>query len=310
MANRYVVSMGDPNGIGPEIVLKFHQAKPEEKFILCGSKEVIDYWSDFYGIPYDFEMVDCGSCTVHPGEERADSGAVAYKSIEKAYSVAKEENIPLVTLPVSKKSIALTYPGFTGHTEMLALLDGKDPKDDIVMLLGGDRMKVVTLTRHIPLSDVSAALTKDTIVKQVSIVEKWYRSWKGKRPSIWIAGLNPHAGEGGEMGDEEEKTISPAIDLLKEKGIETEGPFPADTMFVMGLRGNVDLMFSCYHDQGLGPLKLVHFEDGVNVTIGLSIVRTSVDHGTAFRLAGKGAALTGSFEKAVDWAKSMSGKVV
>ncbi len=302
---KIVVSLGDPNGIGAEILLKYHRQNPKQKMIVFGDKTVLDFWSDFYKIPYSFEFKDINFQYVPEiGKETLRAGEIAFKTIKEAFLFAKKENLSIVTLPVSKNSIAFSQKNFTGHTEMLAELDNKSI-DDVVMILGGEKMRVATLTRHIPINQVPEKLTKELIEKQVLILEKWFFSWKKRKPEFWICGLNPHAGENGNIGKEEIETIIPAINSLKEKNIDIKGPFPADTMFFFGLKNNVDLLCSCFHDQGLAPLKLVHFDDGVNVTAGLSIVRTSVDHGTAFDIAGKNRANLLSFAQAIKWAYEM-----
>lgn len=302
-----VVSCGDANGIGPEILLKFHKFSPHEKLLVVGNRSALDFWSGYMGIPYDFSLINVGeSFEPRPGELSVQAGSCALKCIEKAHDVAEKYGMPLVTLPVSKHAIKMTLPGFVGHTEYLADMEGKDPKNEIIMLLGGEKLKVMTLTRHIPLSEVVAELSEEMIVSQIETVHKWFLRWKKRKPLFWIAGCNPHAGESGAIGSEEVDTIIPAIKNLYSRGVNIEGPFAGDTMFVNAVKRDVDISVSCYHDQGLGPLKMLHFDDGVNVTIGLDIVRTSVGHGTAFDIAGKGVADTGSFETALKWAESLS----
>ncbi|MFO7734588.1 MAG: 4-hydroxythreonine-4-phosphate dehydrogenase PdxA, partial [bacterium] len=273
----------------------------------AGNRSVLDFWSDHMNIPYDLSLIDVGEpfkpC---PGELSAQAGSCALKCIEKAHDAAEKYKLPLVTLPVSKHAIEITHPGFTGHTEYLAEIEGKNPKNDIIMMLGGEKLKVITLTRHIPISHVTKELSVDMIVSQIEITHRWFLKWKKRKALFWIAGCNPHAGESGTIGSEEIDTIIPAVKKLRSKGVTIEGPFAGDTMFVNAVKKNVDISVSCYHDQGLGPLKMIHFDDGVNVTIGLDIVRTSVGHGTAFDIAGKRVADTGSFETAIKWAESLS----
>lgn len=302
-----VVSMGDPNSIAAEILLKYHQKYPEISLHVCGAGSVFKYWSEKLDLPFSFYIDDTQTdFTPDPRIEHADAGALSREAVIRGYKKARELSLPLVTLPVSKKAISYSDPGFTGHTELLASLDNKDVVKDIAMMLGGENMKVVTITRHIPLSSVSESLTFDLIVKQITLAHQWFVNWKGRNPSIWMCGLNPHAGEQGEIGTEEIDTIIPAIDFLKQQGISVAGPFPADTMFHFGLKEKIDILVCCYHDQGLTPLKLVHFEDGVNATLGLSIIRTSVDHGTAFNIAGKNKADIESFSTAMRWGIEMN----
>ncbi len=303
---RCIVSCGDPNSIGYEILLSCHRDYPETEITAVGSSEALAFWEQHTGITAQFQFIDVripGKPVI--GKESDRAGAIALASIEAAYHEAKKSCLPLVTLPVSKHAIAESCGTFTGHTEYLAQLDGKR-EDEVVMLLGGERLKVVTLTRHIPLIEVSKALTRETIEQQATLVHRWFTQWKGRTPKMKLAGLNPHAGEGGTIGTEEIAVIIPALLALRQQGISISGPHPADTMFREALEDGTDVCFACYHDQGLGPLKLIHFDDGVNVTIGLSIIRTSVDHGTAFSLAGKGLASYGSFKTAVDWAIDMA----
>ncbi len=299
---RIVVSLGDVNGIGPEILLKFHHRRRDLPLLCAGDRTALLFWSQALNIPYDFEMLDLNiGYHPEPGKISAIAGEAAARAVEVAYREARHRKIPLVTLPLSKEAAALSRPRFTGHTEILAMLDGKSP-DDVAMVLGGSTMMVLPLTRHIPLAAVPTALTVDLVVRQVTLVHQWFVQTKRRAPRIWLAGLNPHAGEGGLLGIEDTAVLVPAVIALQKSGIAIEGPFPADTMFAQGRRAGVDLFVGCYHDQVLGPLKMLHFDDGVNMTLGLSIVRTSPDHGTAFAIAGKGIASETSFSAAVEWA--------
>jgi 4-hydroxythreonine-4-phosphate dehydrogenase len=302
---KIVISIGDPNGVGPEIILKFHKKYPKIKMVVFGDKTTLDFWSKFYEIKYSFDFRDINFKYIPEiGKETQQAGKVAFETIKQAFLFAKKEKLSIVTLPVSKTSIGLSQKKFSGHTEMLAELDNKSI-DDVVMILGGEKMRVATLTRHIPLKAVADSLTQELIKKQIKILDKWFFSWKKRKPEIWISGINPHAGESGNIGNEEIETIIPAIKSLNEQNINIKGPFSADTMFFFGLKNNIDILCSCFHDQGLAPLKLIHFDDGVNVTAGLSITRTSVDHGTAFDISGKNKANIESFAQAIKWANEM-----
>ncbi len=302
---RFVVSLGDVNGVGPEILFKFHKAHPDMPLLCVGDRTALLYWSRELSIPVNFEMVDL-NIRYHPepGKVSSVSGEAAAQAVEIAYGEAKRRGIPLVTLPLAKEAVSLSRPGFTGHTELLARLDGKR-SDEVAMVLGGTRMMVLPLTRHIPLAAVPSALSIDLVVRQVTLVYEWLHRWKKRPPKVWMAGLNPHAGEGGTIGTEEIAILVPAIALLRQKRITVEGPFPADTFFAQGLAAGVDLFVGCYHDQVLAPFKMFAFHEGINVTVGLSIVRTSPDHGTAFDIAGKGLASEKSFTTAVQWALEM-----
>ncbi len=305
---RFIVSLGDVNGIGPEVLLKFHKARPDLPLLCVGDSTALLYWSRELGIPYDFDLIDL-TIRYHPEPGKCSSiaGEAAALAVEAAYREAKKRGLPLVTLPLSKHAVAMSRGNFTGHTELLAELDGKKP-DEVAMVLGGPQMKVLTLTRHIPITAVASALTIDLVVRQVTLAHEWFARWQGRSPKIWLAGLNPHAGESGSIGTEEAAVLIPAGTLLKQRGIAIEGPLPADTMFATGRAAGVDIFVGCYHDQVLGPLKLLHFDEGVNATLGLSIVRTSPDHGTAFDIAGTGRASGKSFAEAVRWAVELSQK--
>lgn len=302
---RFIVSLGDVNGVGPEILLRFHKAHPERPLLCVGDRTALLYWSRETGIPCEFTVVDL-NIRYHPepGKISSVAGEAAAQAVEIAYEEAKRRGIPLVTLPLAKEAVSLSRPGFTGHTELLARLDGKR-SDEVAMVLGGTRMMVLPLTRHIPLAAVPSALSIDLVVRQVTLVYEWLHRWKKRPPKVWMAGLNPHAGEGGTIGTEEIAILVPAIALLRQKRITVEGPFPADTFFAQGLAAGVDLFVGCYHDQVLAPFKMFAFHEGINVTVGLSIVRTSPDHGTAFDIAGKGLASEKSFTTAVQWALEM-----
>jgi 4-hydroxythreonine-4-phosphate dehydrogenase len=210
----------------------------------------------------------------------------------------------MVTAPISKAAIRRAGSSFPGHTELLAERCGVDR---VVMMLGGSRLKVCLVTTHLPLRAVPDALSIDAIEQTIRITDATFRRFFGcLRPRVAVLGLNPHAGEGGQFGDEEQRVIAPAIAAARTAGIEASGPHSADTLFHFAARGDYDAVVAMYHDQGLGPLKLLHFEDGVNVTLGLPIVRTSVDHGTAYDLAGTGRASERSLVAAVAMAGQMA----
>jgi 4-hydroxythreonine-4-phosphate dehydrogenase len=211
----------------------------------------------------------------------------------------------MVTAPISKAAIRRAGCNFPGHTELLAERCGVER---VVMMLGGERLKVCLVTTHLPLREVPAALSSAAILHTVRITDTAFRRFfTGSPPRLAVLGLNPHAGEGGLFGDEETRLIVPAIAAARADGIDASGPHSADTLFHFAAQGRYDAVIAMYHDQGLGPLKLLHFEDGVNVTLGLPIVRTSVDHGTAYDLAGTGRASEKSLVAAVRMAEQMTG---
>jgi len=232
------------------------------------------------------------------GYPNRNSAKAALSYLEFSSKLLKQNKVDaVVTAPISKERLWDIGFNFPGHTEFYASeLSG----EKFVMMLGGDRLKVVLVTIHIPLKEIWNNLSSDKIKDTVRITnDELKKSFNLKSPKIAVAGLNPHAGEGGKMGTEEEELIIPVINELKEEGICVEGPFSPDTLYYWAYSGKYDVVVSMYHDQGLIPLKLVHFDDAVNVTLGLSKVRTSVDHGTAFNIANKFEANYKSMENAI-----------
>ncbi|ETA52023.1 4-hydroxythreonine-4-phosphate dehydrogenase PdxA [Ponticoccus alexandrii] len=229
-----------------------------------------------------------------PGTPVASHAAGVVEAITRGVSLVTEGRAAaLCTLPIHKKALAdgcgFAYPG---HTEYLAHLAGAD---EVVMMLASDRLRVVPATIHIPLSEVPAALTPTLLEKRLRITHRALQEQFGiAAPRIAVAGLNPHAGEGGRMGHEDETVIAPVLDRLRAEGMELRGPLPADTMFHDRARTGYDAAVCMYHDQALIPIKTLDFDEGVNVTLGLPFVRTSPDHGTAFDIAGKGLACPSS----------------
>jgi len=221
-----------------------------------------------------------------------DSGKAQVLYIEKAIEDAKEGKIKaIVTLPINKESAKLGGFTFPGHTEFLAHSFGVK---EYAMMLANEKLKVVLQTTHVALKDVPNLITEGKILSKLRLIDKSLRN-----PRIAVAGLNPHAGENGLFGDEELKIIKPAVEKARKEGINVTGPLPADTVFVRALKGEFDVVLCMYHDQGLIPIKLLGFGNSVNVTLGLPIIRTSVDHGTAYDIAGKGIANPESFKTAV-----------
>jgi 4-hydroxythreonine-4-phosphate dehydrogenase len=200
------------------------------------------------------------------------------------------------------KPMAMRIAGYAynGHTELLA---ERTKTDNFAMMLAGDKLRVVLVTIHIPLKDVSSTLSREKIVQTISITrDALYERFGFEKPRIAVAGLNPHAGEGGMFGDEEENIIIPAVNCARKQGIDVSGPFPPDTIFYHAAKGRYDAVVCMYHDQGLIAFKMIHFVDGVNTTLGLPIIRTSVDHGTAYDIAGTGKADPGSLIAAINMA--------
>lgn len=202
----------------------------------------------------------------------------------------------MATAPISKTSLALAGIQFPGHTEFLAHLTGCD---DYAMTFIAPRLRVALLTTHVPLAKVPGLVRRADLERLIRLVDRELQRYGIEHPRIALAGINPHAGEGGLFGDEEQREMVPAIDSCRAAGIDVGGPFPGDTIFLRAVRGEFDLVISCYHDQGLIPVKCLSFGEAVNVTLGLPIIRTSVDHGTAFDIAGQGIADESSMVAAI-----------
>ena len=209
----------------------------------------------------------------------------------------------IVTAPLNKEAMNLAGFNYHGHTELLAESTGTD---DYAMMLVARDLRVVHVTTHVALRNVNDLIKKDRVVKTIKLTDRALRSLGIKKAKIAVAGLNPHAGEGGLFGSEEKEEIEPAIEYCRSLGLSVAGPFPPDTVFLRGLRGEFDAVIAMYHDQGHIPVKTLGFEEGVNVTIGLPIIRTSVDHGTAFDIAWKGNANPKSMIEAIKLASGLA----
>jgi len=267
---RVAITVGDPAGIGPEIAAR----AAIDPRVLAACDPLI------YGPP--------AGVSFRPGALGADSGRAAYDTIVRAVAdVLGGTADAIATAPINKEAWRLAGLPWNGHTDLLAHLTGAD---DVAMMFYSDRLRVVLATIHIPLADVPRALTRESLESTIVLSAKELPRFGYVAPRIAVAGLNPHAGEHGLFGQEEERVIRPAVAACRARGIDVSGPYPADTLFVRADRGDFDVVIACYHDQGLIPVKLLAFGHAVNVTLGLPIVRTSVDHGTAFDIAGKGLA--------------------
>ena len=312
-----LVSSGEPAGIGPDLCLELAAlGKPlvilaDKDLLIERAKQLhkaisfIDY-TPHTALSYrpgqlHVLSVPCGA-PVKPGELDVRNAAYVLEMLELAVSACLSgEFAGLVTAPVHKGIINQSGISFTGHTEFLADRCGVS---QVVMLLASQVMKVALVTTHLPLKKVSEAITPELIDQVVHLLHAGLQRDFGIRcPRILVAGLNPHAGEGGYLGREEIDTIIPALQALRAQGIDARGPFPADTMFTPHYLADWDAFLTMYHDQGLPVLKYSGFGDAVNVTLGLPIVRTSVDHGTALELAGTNKASSGSLLAAVDMAQ-------
>jgi 4-hydroxythreonine-4-phosphate dehydrogenase len=274
---RIGITAGDPAGIGPEIARK---AMDEARV-----REVCE--PVFYGTQQRFS----------PGVLSAAAGQAAYDTIVRAVRDAQAGKIQgIATAPLNKEALALAGLPWRGHTEMLASLTDAAR---VAMMFWSDKLRVVLATIHIPLKDVSAALTIDSVTGIIELTNRELPRFGLTSPRLALAGVNPHAGEHGLLGREEIDALEPAVAQCAIMGIDIKGPLPGDTVFVRAVRGEFDAVIACYHDQGLIPVKLAAFGQAVNVTLGLPIVRTSVDHGTAFDIAGKDVADPESMVQAV-----------
>ena len=238
------------------------------------------------------------------GRPTPASGEAMYRFItEAARMCLAGEAAGMATAPINKQALRLAGHNFPGHTELLAELTGTDK---FVMMLAGDRLRVSLVTIHEPLAAVPRLLTAEKVLDTIRITWQDVHRYFKPNPRLAVLALNPHCGEGGLFGDGEERLIRPAIEVARREGIEAIGPLSADTLFHFATQGEYDAVVCMYHDQGLIPLKLLHFDDGVNVTLGLPILRTSVDHGTAYDLAGTGKASAQSMKAAIRMAADMA----
>jgi 4-hydroxythreonine-4-phosphate dehydrogenase len=288
MKPRVAITAGDPAGIGPEIAAR-----------AAADPSVLDVCEPIiYGASNGQSFA--------PGQLSADAGRSAYDAIVRAVEDAQRKKMDAIaTAPINKEALRLAGLPWNGHTDLLAHLTGAR---DVAMMFYSDALRVVLATVHIALADVPRALTKASLEATIDLTSRELPRFGIAKARIAVAGLNPHAGEHGLFGREEETIMTPAIEACRARGIDVAGPFPADTVFVRARRGEFDVVVACYHDQGLIPVKLVAFGQAVNVTLGLPIVRTSVDHGTAFDIAGKGVADPQSMIAAVLLAARLASK--
>ncbi|MDA1184532.1 MAG: 4-hydroxythreonine-4-phosphate dehydrogenase PdxA [Acidobacteria bacterium] len=267
---RIAITVGDPAGIGPEIARK---AADDPRV-----REVCEPL--LYGPPADVAF--------EPGVLSPDAGQAAYDAVCRAVRDAQDGTVNgIATAPVNKMAFALAGLPWRGHTELLAHLTGSA---QVAMMFWSEPLKVVLATVHVPLADVPRLLTRELLDGIITLVARELPRFGLQDPRLALAGLNPHAGEGDLLGGEEGHVLAPAVAAARARGVNIDGPFPGDTVFVRASRGEFDAVIACYHDQGLIPVKLLAFGQAVNVTLGLPIVRTSVDHGTAFDIAGRGVA--------------------
>jgi len=310
--------MGDSSGVGPEIVLKaFANHELPDDFIVIGDASILELCNQELGYQVTLHRItdvaerQAGVLNVYDlalltpedlrvGQVSQKSGYAALRYVERATQLALTKQITaIVTLPINKEATRLTAPNFSGHTEYIAELCGEE---NYTMMLASEQLIVTHVSTHISLRQ---ALEQVTTEKVLNIIRLTHDAVARLRPrnKIAVAGLNPHAGENGSFGTEDITQIKPAIEAARAEGIDAHGPFPPDTIFFQTVKGKAyDAVVCMYHDQGHIPMKLLDFEGGINVTLGLPLIRTSVDHGTAFDIAWQGKAFTQSLKEACELA--------
>ncbi len=310
---RIGITVGDPAGIGPEVSLK--ASLTAEVLAVClpvliGDARLLLDWAHRFGLPPDFQVIKSGDAipanaatpliydlknlpdwahSIELGKEQAACGKAAAECIEAAVALCLAGQLDAITTaPINKKSLFLAGYAFPGHTEFLAHLT---KTDEFAMTFIAPSLRVALLTTHVPLVEVSSYVKQAALEKLIRLVDRELKRLGFSRPRIAVAALNPHGAEGGLFGVEEAAEMLPAIEACRQRDdIEVSGPHSGDTIFLRAARGEFDIVLSCYHDQGLIPIKCLAFGEAVNVTLGLPFIRTSVDHGTAFDIAGKGRA--------------------
>ncbi len=330
MAQPLLVTMGDPCGIGPEIIVQAAARGELADALVVGEVDVlrramhaatvalplavVDRPVDHPGVPpgalavWEPPGLPAGLADLPWGRIDRIAGAAAAACIEAAVQAVRAgDGRAIVTAPIHKEALAAAGVPYPGHTEMLQALADPAGPPSVRMMLANPELRVVLATIHLSLRDAIAALDFDRVLETLRIAHRAAAGWGQPRPRIAVAGLNPHAGEGGLFGDEEIRFIAPAVRAAQAEGIDASGPHPPDTVFMRTRRGAFDLVVAMTHDHGLIPVKYLGVEDGVNVTLGLPFVRTSPDHGTAFDIAGRGRADPASLIAALRMARALSG---
>jgi 4-phospho-D-threonate 3-dehydrogenase / 4-phospho-D-erythronate 3-dehydrogenase len=316
------ITIGDPAGIGPEIVLKAVASHPSigSRVLLIGDLEflsrtaseldldisLVPFAENFRVCDHEVPVHDMANLpgSVAPGLPAPECGMAAGEYIERAVELWRNGTIRAIsTAPISKQTLALGGYSYPGHTEFLAELTGT--RKFAMSFFAGD-LRVVLLSTHVSLSEAISLVKRDRLNDLIVFVAEQFRNILGREPRLAVAGLNPHASEGGKFGNEEAEEMVPAIEDCKGSGIDVSGPFSADTIFLRGSRGEFDAVIACYHDQATIAVKSLAFGNAVNVTLGLPLIRTSVDHGTAFDIAGKGIADHSSMLAAIKLATELA----
>lgn len=304
-ANKIVITTGDPNGIGAEVTIKALNLMnlPARDIVIISNSKVLNTYGS---LPNNYKMIEIDyPSKVIPGEVSAEAGEFAFKALEKACELKPKF---IVTAPTSKEAMNLAGHHYKGQTEILEHFLAHDGQKAEMLFVSKD-FRVLLLTRHCALKDVSDLITKELLIEKTERLRSFFQNkLMIKKPNFALCALNPHAGEHGVIGTEEDEKILPAIEAVRKRGINITNPLPADTLFVKAvqsyLRGEkqmYDCYIACYHDQGLIPIKAVASEKTVNMTIGLDIIRTSPSHGTAFDIAGKNLANPESMIEAIKY---------
>jgi len=324
---RIAITMGDPAGIGPEVVLK---AVAEEEIqrvcvpIIIGDAQLLAHTARTLDLQSGYDIVRSGepipevlsepiifhldniNGVIESGVESGPAGKAAGGYIEAAVELCAAGSVDAIaTAPINKRSLFLGGYSFPGHTEFLAHLTGTE---EYAMAFVAANLRIVLISTHVPLAEAIRLVERDRIVRTINLTNRELKRWGLERPRLAMAALNPHGAEGGLFGMEETSEIGPAIEACRDDEINVEGPYSADTVFLRASRGEFDAVIACYHDQAMIPVKCLSFGEAVNVTLGLPFIRTSVDHGTAFDIAGKGIAEHSSMVAAIKLAAELSSK--
>jgi len=318
MTKPIAITMGDPCGIGPEICAKlFAEGLPAPALVVGDAgllrrtakalglaiavREIADA-ADAAGAPGELAVLSVGALPddLPIGKVDARAGRASYDYVVRAIDLAMAGAVGgIVTAPIAKEALKAAGIAYPGHTEILA---DKSDTTDFAMMLANDELRSILVTIHVSLADAIKLIRKDRVLRTIRLAHRACRAYGIAHPRVAVAGLNPHAGEGGMFGREDIDEIAPAIQAARDAGIDASGPWPGDTIFMRARRGEFDIVVAQYHDQGLIPVKYLGIERGVNVTVGLPFIRTSVDHGTAFDIAGTGKAEHASLRYAFDQA--------
>ena len=317
------VTMGDPAGIGPEIVAKaFAEVGRDRRALVVGDPAILERAAKLLGLELGVEEIsepeeaafEPGAVDVLAvgevpnelpfGELDARAGDAAFRYVERATELASAGRVgAIATAPLNKEAMHLAGHKYPGHTEILANLTGTE---DYAMMLVTDELNVIHVSTHVSLREAIERVMPERELAVIRLAHASLRKLGVESPKVAVAGLNPHAGENGLFGTEDAERIAPAVERAREEGIDASGPWPPDTVFMRARRGAFDIVVVQYHDQGHIPVKLMGFDTGVNVTVGLPFFRTSVDHGTAFDIAGTGKAEHASMRAAIDLARRLS----